>query len=288
MFMNTIALNKTVIHVALFFVVLLSSLSVKSADTLYINRDTLSISPVFFQKAAFNIDTIFNAKNAVLDYPQGAPIDLILINNDTISHSVRLPNSSGAINIGEGLSASITLNNLQQGTHLLYIESNVGYFLGAGAIIRVGISGQKFTWDLWDQEPSLTADFGNEIISELPSVYRPTLFTLNGAVEPMDTISGSVITGNVGDTIYISIVNNGNMDHTLHFHGYHIEIIQTTHRPHTVGWLKDSFPILIKEAMTVRLVPHQPGDFPVHNHNLVATLFNNGYPRGIITMLMIE
>ena len=40
--------------------------------------------------------------------------------------------------------------------------------------------------------------------------------------------------------------------------------------------------------MTVRLVPHQPGDFPVHNHNLVATLFNNGYPRGMVTMLMIQ
>jgi len=286
--MNTIRLNKIVLRYTLFFIALLSSSIAKSADTLYINRDTLSIYPVSFQKTAFNIDTVFSPKNAVLDFPLGAPIDLVIINNDTVSHSVRLPNSSGAINIGEGLSASITLNNLQKGTHLLYVESNVGYFLGAGAIIRVGITGQKYAWDLWDQEPSLTEDFGNELLSELPSIYRPTLFTINATVNPMDSTSGTVITGNVGDTIYISIVNNGNMDHTLHFHGYHIEIIQSTLQPYRVGWLKDSFPILTKESMTVRLVPHQPGEFPVHNHNLVATLFNNGYPKGMITMLMIE
>lgn len=286
--MKTISINKLVIRAALFFSVFLSSYFVKSADTLYINRDTVSISPVFFQKSAFNLDTVFNAKNAVLDFALGSPINLIIINNDTVSHAVRLPSSSGTINIDEGLSANITLNNLQKGTHLLYIESDVGYFLGAGAIIRVGISGQKFAWDLWDQDPAITEDFGNEVISELPSIYRPTLFTINGTVDPMDSLSGNVITGNVGDTIYISIANNGNMEHTMHFHGYHVEIIQSTHRPHTVGWLKDSFPILIKESMTVRLVPHQPGEFPVHNHNLVATLFNNGYPRGMITMLMIE
>lgn len=281
-------LNTIPVRAALLFIVLMSSICLKAADTLYINRDTLSITPVLFQKAAFNLDTTFNAKNAVLDYSIGEPIDLTIVNNDTVTHAVRLPNSTSSVNISQASSVSITLNNLQKGTHLLYVESDVGYFLGAGAVIRVGISGQKFAWDLWDQDPDLTNDFGNQVISELPNTYRPTLFTINGVVDHMEPNSASVITGNVGDTIYISIVNNGNMDHTLHFHGYHIEIIQSTHQQHSVGWIKDTFPILIKEAMTVRLVPHQPGDFPVHNHNLVATLFNNGYPRGMVTMLMIQ
>ncbi|PHR48859.1 MAG: hypothetical protein COA32_05180 [Fluviicola sp.] len=286
--MHQITRNTIPIRAILLFIVFLFNLSLKAADTLYINRDTLTITPVLFQKAAFNLDTTFNAKNAVLDYAVGSPIDLIITNNDTVTHAVRLPNSTGTVNISEASSVSITLNNLQKGTYSLYVESDVGYFLGAGAVIRVGISGQKFAWDLWDQDPDLTSDFGNQVISELPNTYRPTLFTINGVVDHMEPNSASVITGNVGDTIYISIVNNGNMDHTLHFHGYHIEIIQSTHQPHSVGWIKDTFPILTKEAMTVRLVPHQPGDFPVHNHNLVATLFNNGYPRGMVTMLMIQ
>jgi DNA-dependent RNA polymerase auxiliary subunit epsilon len=286
--MLQITRKTTLVRIALLFIVLSSSLCLKAADTLYINRDTLTITPVLFQKAAFNVDTVFNAKNAVLDYSVGAPIDLVIINNDTVNHVVRLPNLSGTVNISPSSSASITINSLQQGTYLLYIESDMGYFLGAGAVIRVGISGQKFAWDLWDQDPDLTNDFGNEVISQLPSTYRPTIFTINGVVDHMTPNSGNVVTGNVGDTIYISVVNNGNMDHTLHFHGYHIEIIQSTHQAHSIGWFKDTFPILVKEAMTVRLVPHQPGEFPVHNHNLIATLFNNGYPRGMVTMLMIQ
>ena len=99
---------------------------------------------------------------------------------------------------------------------------------------------------------------------------------------------GAMIMGNVGDTITISIVNNGNMIHPIHFHGYHVELVQSTHQSEKIGWKKDSFPVFVKEGLTVRLVPHQPGEFPVHNHNLVATLFNNGYPLGMITMLMIN
>lgn len=286
--MNQIDVHRIFTRFTIFIIVGFLNLNLKAADTLYINRDTLTVSSVFFQKASFNLDTVFNTKNAVLDYTLGSPIDLTIINNDTVSHSVKLPNSSGAINIGQGQSASITLSNLPKGTHLLSVESSVGQFLGAGAIIRVGINGQKYAWDLWDQDHDLTEDFGNENLSELPNIYRPTLFMLNGIVDTMDQNSGSMVMGNVGDSIYISIVNNGNMVHPLHFHGYHIEIIQSTHQPQTVGWIKDSFPVFVKEAMTVRLVPHQPGEFPVHNHNLIATMFNNGYPRGMITMLMIE
>lgn len=280
--------NKSIVFTVSVLLFIFLHTTIHAADTLYINRDTLTITPVFFQKAALNNDTVFNAENAVLDYPLGATIDLTIINNDTVPHSVRLPNSSGTINILAGLSASVSLIDLPMGTFLMPVESSVGSFLGAGALIRVGINGQKFSWDLWDQEPDLTEDFGSQTISQLPNTYRPTLFTINGSVDPMDPTNGSIITGNVGDTIYISIANNGNMDHPMHFHGYHVKIIQATKQPHMVGWSKDSFPVLAKEAMTVMLVPHQPGEYPVHNHNLIATLFNNGYPKGMITMLMIE
>lgn len=280
--------NKSIVFTVSVLLFIFLHTTIHAADTLYINRDTLTITPVFFQKAALNNDTVFNAENAVLDYPLGATIDLTIINNDTVPHSVRLPNSSGTINILAGLSASVSLIDLPMGTFLMPVESSVGSFLGAGALIRVGINGQKFSWDLWDQDPDLTEDFGSQTISQLPNTYRPTLFTINGSVDPMDPTNESIITGNVGDTIYISIANNGNMDHPMHFHGYHVKIIQATKQPHMVGWSKDSFPVLAKEAMTVMLVPHQPGEYPVHNHNLIATLFNNGYPKGMITMLMIE
>ena len=35
-------------------------------------------------------------------------------------------------------------------------------------------------------------------------------------------------------------------------------------------WEKDTFPVFPGEAMTLLLVPDQPGMYPVHNHNLVT------------------
>lgn len=257
-------------------------------DTLYINRDTTSISPVFFQKAAFNWDTVFNTKNSVLNIPENTLTPLVIINNDTVNHDILLPDGSPSFNVLPSQSQLINLNPLNFGTYVIQSLSPEGSFLGAGAIVRVGISGISYSWDLWDQDPSLTHDFGNGVLTELPAVYRPLIFAINGGVDPMSMSAGAMIMGNVGDTITISIVNNGNMIHPIHFHGYHVELIQSTHQSDKIGWEKDSFPVFVKEGLTVRLIPHQPGEFPVHNHNLVATLFNNGYPLGMITMLMIN
>lgn len=273
---------------SILYLFLLLNFNVFGVDTLFINRDTLTITPVFFQKCSFNTSSVFNIKNAVIDIPLGEEKEFIVFNNDITNHEVNIPNTSGNEIIAPDEAVLIVISNLDYGTHLMYIESSVGNFLGAGVTIRVGVEGKKYAWDLWDQDPELTEGFGNGTYSSLPEVYRPRLFTINGGVEPMEMSSEAMVMGNVGDTIVISIVNTGNMIHPLHFHGYHVEIIQATIQTETVGWSKDSFPVMVKEAMTIRLVPHQPGEFPVHNHNLIATLFNNGYPKGMVTMLMIE
>lgn len=274
--------------IGLFFVVSSCLVSLTCAqDTLYINRDTTSIATVSFQKAAFNLDTNFQRINAVLDFPENTLIEFVVANNDTVPHEVLLPDGSLPLLLQPNAAQLVQISSLPYGTYAVQSLTAQGAFLGAGAILRVGITGISFTWDLWEQDPSLTYDFGNGTITTLPAVYRPTVFAINGGVDPMDMMSSAVITGSVGDTITISIVNNGNMIHPIHFHGYHVELMQSTQQASRIGWKKDSFPVFVKEGMTLRLIPHQPGEFPVHNHNLVATLFNNGYPLGMITMLMI-
>jgi hypothetical protein len=273
----------------LFFVVFNTSFiaTTYAQDTLYINRDTTSIANVSFQKAAFNLDTIFQRGNAVLDFPENTLIEFVVANNDTVPHEIMLPDGSASFVLLPSETQLVQITSLPYGTYSVQSLTAQGAFLGAGAILRVGITGISFTWDLWEQDPALTFDFGDGTITVLPSVYRPIVFTMNGGVDPMDMMSSAVITGSVGDTITISIVNNGNMIHPIHFHGYHVELTQSTQQSDRIGWKKDSFPVFVKEGMTLRLIPHQPGEFPVHNHNLVATLFNNGYPLGMITMLMI-
>lgn len=257
-------------------------------DTLYINRDTISISPVFFQKTSFNSDTVFQTRNVVLDIQENTSDSLVIINRDTVNHEVLMPDGSPSFTLLPNESQLVNLNPLSYGTYVIQSLSPQGRLLGAGAIVRVGITGIRYSWDLWEQDPILTHDFGNGDLTELPAVYRPLIFTINGGVDPMSMSAGAMIMGSVGDTITISIVNNGNMIHPIHFHGYHVELVQSTHQNEKIGWKKDSFPVFEKEGLTVRLIPHQPGEFPVHNHNLVATLFNNGYPLGMITMLMIN
>lgn len=278
------------IYLVRFYLILLSIgiiVCSYAQDTLYINRDTTSIASISFQKAAFNLDTNFQRRNAVLDFPENTLIEFVVANNDTVPHEVLLPDGSLPLLLQPNAAQLVQISSLPFGTYAVQSLTSQGAFLGAGAILRVGITGISFTWDLWEQDPALTFDFGNGTITTLPAVYRPTVFAINGGVDPMDMMSSAVITGSVGDTITISIVNNGNMIHPIHFHGYHVELMQSTQQTSRIGWKKDSFPVFEKEGMTLRLIPHQPGEFPVHNHNLVATLFNNGYPLGMITMLMI-
>ena len=92
---------------------------------------------------------------------------------------------------------------------------------------------------------------------------------------------------NVNDEVYISMINAGIMSHTLHFHGFHVEILQSAKRPYTVGWIKDGIPLAPDEVVTVKLVPDKPGMYPVHDHNLISVLSGNVYPGGMITTLRI-
>jgi hypothetical protein len=270
----------------LLFIVFLSSVNY-AQDTLFINRGIYTISPEDIHKISINETENFVRANAIIDIDLNEQLVIYLVNNDTINHTVSASFLT-PVSIAPGVGQLIEVANLDFGTHLIHHVDGPGELLGSGIIIRVGINGQKYSWDLWELSEELAeqAYFGS--LTEIPAVYRPTFFSINGGVDPMSMMGGAMVMGNVGDSIYISVVNTGNMIHNLHFHGYHVEILQSLEKSESVGWSKDSFPVFIKDAMTLLLVPHQPGEFPVHNHNLVATLFNNGYPLGMATMLMIQ
>jgi FtsP/CotA-like multicopper oxidase with cupredoxin domain len=92
----------------------------------------------------------------------------------------------------------------------------------------------------------------------------------------------------LGSTSYISIVNSGRMDHVLHFHGFHAEVITSSYHPERVGWSKDTFPVLRGECLTVKLTAFQSGVYPVHNHNLIAVTNAGFYPGGQLTYIEVE
>ena len=162
-------------------------------------------------------------------------------------------------------------------------------YLGLAGMITVASGNHaRFKWNVKElrKEWTLEADTN-------PSMswtnYYPDYFTVNGWSAPLindDTTAR--VEGGVGDTILIYLGNTGRSVHSMHFHGYHAEILYSSKFPNHVGRSKDTFPMLPMETMVLRLVPDKTGEFPVHDHNLVAVSAGNYYPNGMFMTLLIQ
>jgi len=52
--------------------------------------------------------------------------------------------------------------------------------------------------------------------------------------------------------------------------------------------MKDTFPVYSMETVVLELVPNQVGEYPVHDHNLVAVSGASMYPNGMFLTLLID
>lgn len=120
------------------------------------------------------------------------------------------------------------------------------------------------------------------------SNYYPEYFTINGRSNPSINLDASArIVGNVGDTLMIYIANTGQSIHSIHFHGYHVKVVNSSKEPTHAGRSKDSLPVFPSETMVLQLIPDKPGEYPVHDHNLIGTTGGNLYPQGMFTTILI-
>ena len=95
----------------------------------------------------------------------------------------------------------------------------------------------------------------------------------------------SRIVCNVGDRVLIRFVNLGLMRQSIHFHGYHVEILTRDNQPETALAPKDTFAVTPGGSTVVLLVPHQAGVYPVHPHSLTAVTANGTYPYGQLALI---
>jgi len=263
-----------------------------SYDTLFINHGTEEYAFLDYHFLAFNSSDEESARNHPV-YFEADTLVLTVFNRDSVSHSVSV-DALGfeSESIAPLQSETVVLNfEDNDGVYRLYCSSPRGWMLGASTILLKGYGNaeSRYFWNLYDQEHGLDSLILDESVSSIPiSGYRPSAFTINGNIYPNTVSDTSALVQNaVGDEVIIAIVNSGKMSHTLHFHGFHITILTASLDSHREGWIKDTFNLLPGEAMTIKLVPHQPGHYPVHNHNLIA-VNTGGYPGGMITMLQIE
>lgn len=274
----------------LFLFVFKISMTFAISDTLYIKKGVLNTSSGTTALCSFNFRDSLTPHNTNIQVLLDDTLHLTIINTDTLEHTFTI---DGITNNSISSLATINIDikfNLT-GSYSYFSDKSYGQFIGAAGIISV-VEKQDihYYWNLFDIDSDLSFDLANTSVTSInQSNYTPDLFSINGFTYPnTNTDSLGHVVQNVGDTIYISIINSGNMEHTLHFHGYHVELLDVKVNKKQKGWLKDTFPVKIGEAMTVRLIPNQAGMYPVHDHNLINVTNAGLYPGGMITVLEIQ
>jgi hypothetical protein len=260
---------------------------------LYIIGDSLqTVNADKIPYFTFNLTNSFSQKNAIIELNMGDSLSLWVHNTDTIIHIFDIKGINGVSNnILPGDSINVIHQFNSAGLYIYYDSLNypVYSYLGlAGSIVVKDHNHESFFWNtkehqaLWNEN---LATGGNVVWTD----YHPEFFTINGVSHPDIITDPDVnIVGNVGDTILVYISNTGRGMRSIHFHGYHAEIKFSSKYPGHVGRSKDTFPIHSMETVVLQIVPDKPGEYPVHEHNLIAVTGNSYYPNGMFSVTNIQ
>ena len=260
-------------------------------ETIYIVSDSLGFSDGSkVPYKTFNSTPSYTETNFRIVIDQNDQLDLWVVNFDTITHEFRIKGITTTYSIPAG--DSIFTSNVFTNLGLFIFHDPLGFpdntYLGLGGMIAVkNHNHTSFYWNIKEHR-----DDWNFNLTSGGSVdwntYDPNYFTINGRGAPNINLDPDArVTGNVGDTIMIYVANTGQSIHPLHFHGYHIDVVYSSKFPSHVGRSKDSEGVYPMEASIFRLVPDKPGEYPVHDHNLVATTGGGLYPFGMFLTMLI-
>lgn len=262
------------------------------AKKIYINRDSMeTILGTKFPYTAFNATTHFEQENVWIELTVGDSLDLWVINRDSIAHQFAIKQSS--INpqlIPAGDSIRVQHQFVTMGLFIYYDGLNYpnnAYMGLAGGIYVKQNNYAHFYWNIKEHQALWNTTLAtNGMVTW--AQYQPDYFTINGKSNPaINQDPNARIVGQVGDTIMLSMVNTGQSIHSMHFHGYHVEIVYSSKFPNHVGRIKDTVPIYPMETILVQIVPDKVGEYPVHDHNLVAVTANDIYPNGMFSTILI-
>ena len=276
----------------IFFVLFCSwTYSATINEKLYILSDSIeAFNGSKFPYKTFNLTNSFDQSNPFIELNLNDSLILWVVNKDNVVHDFEIKGKTGVQTIAVNDSIQLLLKMDQAGSYI-YRDPSMNLeqsYLGlSGTILIKDHNFASFKWNIREHDSTW-----NVILNNAGSVnwgeYDPEYFTINGVSNPMiNSNNDARIVGNVGDTLYLYISNCGRSVHSIHLHGYHAEIMQSSQFPNHVGREKDTFPISPDETLIIRIIPDKAGEYPVHDHNLVAVSGNNIYPNGMfITMLI--
>ncbi len=118
------------------------------------------------------------------------------------------------------------------------------------------------------------------------SVYEPNYHLLNGLTYPATMVDRRTrVECRLGDSVLIRVANCSGIRHTLHFHGYHAQLIRRNNQPDNSLPPKDSLPLLPFSTSELVMEVNQIGEYPLHYHSLTSTTDNGFYPGGSLNMI---
>jgi FtsP/CotA-like multicopper oxidase with cupredoxin domain len=222
----------------------------------------------------------------------GDRLKLTVTNNDSDPHGFKWTFEEDEIVIMPGDTAKLTFEPSAPGVYP-FIDGteypfNVARGLSGVVIAKEpGDTARDFVWFLNDHDVEWLNALANGT-SVAPGSYLADYFTINGFSYP-DTLQDThgAVKGNVNEPINIWVVNGGLQAHSIHLHGYHIDILSKNGDPYPQPYSKDTFPVKPGAGLHTRLVPFQSGKFPVHDHSLTAVTAKGFYPNGMMLLLDI-
>jgi len=273
---------------------LITNYVIAQTDTLniYINTGQVrTIDSNLIAAKAFNKSSDFNFDAQVFRFNKGTSVYLQIHNEDTVNHVVDIESFVSQVSVKKNDVVGITLPFNNVGAFRIFESSENAdqRYLGLSGLFVVEEKFRgHFFWNLKEFQSNM-----NQVIAEGGSMdltnYRPNYFLINGLSNPkIDQDTLAKVRGNVGDTLQLFVLNSGNAVHSLHFHGYHVKVIYSSRSSEVVGWVKDTYALYKGEVVQLEIVPDKPGEYPVHDHNLVAITANNIYPKGMFTTLVIK
>lgn len=237
---------------------------------------------------------------------EGDTLNITVINNHTLNHNLVVQNvTSDTAPIAPGASKTYSFTAPAAGTYLYSdtLNNNINREMGLyGALIvrpadgsnTVWLGGPAYsfqrTWVVSEMDKPRWNDVAGAGGTVNTSIYRPNYFLMNGmgGFDAMHDVA-TTISGVVGQTALVRIVNPGQFAHSLHFHGNHAQVL-------TVNGMHQGTPY--KEVDVINIPPmgttdvlyylNQPGDYPMHVHTAQMETANGVYLNGVATMINMQ
>lgn len=270
------------------------SLSATQNVRLIIQAGTISLSGAALDALTFSENVSFQSNSDLFIWTTNDDVNLKVVNLDSEPHGFEIEgyvSSFGVIAPGDSSEQNIVLST--SGVFRYFDNLNQPYneYLGLSGVIHIKDASDAtpyFYWDLREYAESWNAQVLSGSNPTL-NTYDPEQFTINGNHYP-NTIADPLarITGNVGNEFKVVIVNNGLSIHSLHFHGYHLTVEADSKSINTLGRSKDTFPIHPSEHLVLSCTPDKEGEYPVHDHNLVAVTGGGEYSTGMLLTMLIQ